>query len=82
MHPLILFMRLLAPLPLKVVRALGWLLGQLLYGLAAERRHVVDVNLALCFPHWTAAERRAVARAHVVMVMQSLLAEPGCGMGP
>lgn len=73
MHPLILFMRLLAPLPLKVVRALGWLLGQLLYGLAAERRHVVDVNLALCFPHWTAAERRAVARAHVVMVMQSLL---------
>lgn len=73
MHPLILFMRLLAPLPLRVVRALGWLLGQLLYLLARKRRHVVDVNLALCFPDWTPDRRRAVARAHVVMVMQSLL---------
>lgn len=73
MHPLIVFMRLLAPLPLPVVRGLAWLLGQVLYAVAVKRRHVVDVNLALCFPHWSASERRAVARSHMVMVMQSLL---------
>mgnify|MGYP003577418468 CR=1 FL=1 len=52
------FMRMLAPLPLRWVRALGWLLGWLLYAVVRGRRRVVRVNLDLCFPHWT-PQRRA-----------------------
>ena len=44
MHPVIVFMRLIAPLPLRWVRALGWCLGHVLYVLARSRRHVVEVN--------------------------------------
>jgi len=48
----------LAVLPLSWVRALGWLMGMLLYLVVASRRHVVDTNLRLCFPAWSAAQRR------------------------
>jgi KDO2-lipid IV(A) lauroyltransferase len=56
----VVFMRLLAPLPLPWVRALGWALGWLLYLVIAPRRHVVRVNLALCYPQWTQAQRDAL----------------------
>jgi KDO2-lipid IV(A) lauroyltransferase len=69
----ILFMRGLAPLPLAWVRALGWLLGVMLYGLVWPRRHVVNVNLRLCFPQWSAAQRRRVTRGVFVAVAQSFL---------
>lgn len=55
------FMRLLAHLPLGGVRALGWLLGWLLYGLATARRRVVWVNLRLCFPQLPRRELRGMA---------------------
>ena len=61
-NPGILFMRLLAPLPLGVVRGLGTVVGLLLYLLAVPRRRVVMTNLALCFPQRTLAERRRWAR--------------------
>ena len=62
----ILFMRVLAHLPLAWVRALGWLLGWFLYLVVVPRRHVVKVNLALCFPQWTPGERaRLVPRVFV-----------------
>ena len=46
----ILFMHLLGRLPLGWVRALGWLLGCVLYALAVPRRRVATTNLSLCFP--------------------------------
>lgn len=49
-------MRALAWLPLPVVRALGWVLGWVLYGLVASRRKVVRRNLALCFSELPAPE--------------------------
>jgi Kdo2-lipid IVA lauroyltransferase/acyltransferase len=67
------FMHLLARLPLAWVRALGAGLGLLLYVLIASRRHVVDTNLRLCFPQWSAARRRRVARGVFVHVTQSFL---------
>ncbi|MFO1192142.1 MAG: lipid A biosynthesis acyltransferase [Rhodoferax sp.] len=69
----ILLMRLLAPLPLPLVRALGHGLGVLLYALAVSRRRVVQVNLQLCFPHWSAAQRRAAARETFVHFAQAWL---------
>ncbi|MBE7366367.1 LpxL/LpxP family acyltransferase [Ramlibacter pallidus] len=69
----ILFMRAIAPLPLAWVRALGHGLGVALYVLVWKRREVVDVNLRLCFPHWTEARRRQVGREVFVFVAQSWL---------
>ena len=51
-----------ALLPLPMVRALGWLLGWVLYGVVGSRRRVVLTNLRLCFPQWTEAQVRACAR--------------------
>ncbi|WP_233253624.1 lipid A biosynthesis acyltransferase [Limnohabitans sp. 2KL-1] len=73
MHPLIVFMRLLAPWPLAWVRGLGWVLGHVLYALAHSRRHIVQVNLSLCFPDLSESERQRMTRRHMVGVMQSLL---------
>jgi KDO2-lipid IV(A) lauroyltransferase len=56
----VLFMRLLAPLPLRWVRAIGWALGWVLYAVVPGRRHVVRVNLALCYPSWTDEQRQAL----------------------
>lgn len=57
----VMLMRLLAHLPLPSVRALGWLLGWVLYVLAAPRRRVVWVNLGLCFPHRSRRQLRVTA---------------------
>ncbi len=67
------FMRLLSHLPLPWVRGLGRLLGWVLYGVAASRRNVVQVNLALCFAHWTAQQRRATAVQTFVYFAQAWL---------
>jgi KDO2-lipid IV(A) lauroyltransferase len=67
----ILFMRALAPLPLAWVRAFGKAVGLLLYVLVASRRKVVDVNLRLCFPQWSEAQRKRVAREVFVHVAQA-----------
>jgi KDO2-lipid IV(A) lauroyltransferase len=49
----------IAVLPLAWVRALGWVLGALLYATVVSRRRVVATNLRLCFPDWSLAQRRA-----------------------
>ncbi|MFZ3158708.1 MAG: lipid A biosynthesis acyltransferase, partial [Rhodoferax sp.] len=55
-------MRVLAYLPLSWVRALGWVLGRVLYGVAGSRRHVVQTNLRLCFPQLDATQLRTLSR--------------------
>jgi Kdo2-lipid IVA lauroyltransferase/acyltransferase len=69
----ILFMRALARLPLGWVRALGNVLGHILYVVVVPRRRVVHVNLALCFPDRSQAQRRALARQVFVFVAQAWL---------
>ncbi len=66
-------LRLLAPLPLSWVRALGWALGRLLYGVVGSRRRIALTNLALCFPQLSPAEREALARQHFVVFVQAWL---------
>jgi KDO2-lipid IV(A) lauroyltransferase len=69
----ILFMRLLAHLPLPWIRAIGWGLGWVLYCVIVPRRHVVRANLALCFPHWTRRQRRAMVPRIFIRVAQAWL---------
>lgn len=71
-HPGVAFMRLLAPLPLGWVRALGTVVGLVLYVLAVPRRKVVMTNLALCFPERLLKERRRWARQSIVYFAQAL----------
>jgi KDO2-lipid IV(A) lauroyltransferase len=69
----VLFMRAIAPLPLPLVRAMGAALGAVLYVLVVPRRRVARRNLELCFPQWTAFERRRVVWRHFICFAQAWL---------
>jgi KDO2-lipid IV(A) lauroyltransferase len=69
----VLLMRAIAPLPLSWVRALGWVLGWLLFLVVPRRRHVVRVNIALCFPQWSAQEREALVPRVFIAFAQAWL---------
>ncbi|MEZ5490058.1 MAG: LpxL/LpxP family Kdo(2)-lipid IV(A) lauroyl/palmitoleoyl acyltransferase [Gammaproteobacteria bacterium] len=56
------FMWLLAHLPFPLQIRLGRLIGWLLYLFARERREICRINLELCFPELSAAERQALLR--------------------
>jgi Kdo2-lipid IVA lauroyltransferase/acyltransferase len=55
-------MRSTAWLPLPVVRALGWLLGWVLYWAVPSRRKVVAKNLSLCFPELLPQQLKGLER--------------------
>lgn len=60
-------------LPLPVQAALGRSLGRALFALGRSRRRIALRNLELCFPHWSAAQREALAREHFRWLGRSLL---------
>jgi KDO2-lipid IV(A) lauroyltransferase len=66
-------MHVLGRLPLAWVRALGYLLGWILYGLASSRRRVVQTNLRLCFPQYSEAQRGTLTRDTFIHFAQALL---------
>lgn len=70
-HPGLVFMRLIAPLPLSWLRALGSGLGLVLYVLVARRRKIVMANLAACFPQRSLHERRQWTRQVFVYFVQA-----------
>ncbi|MBI2295776.1 MAG: lipid A biosynthesis acyltransferase [Betaproteobacteria bacterium] len=51
-------------LPLRLLAPLGRALGLAFYALGRERRRVALTNIELCFPQWSEAERRGLARRH------------------
>jgi KDO2-lipid IV(A) lauroyltransferase len=57
-------MRLLALLPLPLLRGVGAGLGELFRLAVASRRRIVRVNLQLCFPELDEPARRRLARRH------------------
>ncbi len=54
------------------LRAFGWVMGQLLYVLAAPRRRVASINLRLCLPQQSERERRALAQAITALELDAL----------
>jgi KDO2-lipid IV(A) lauroyltransferase len=66
-------MRVLRWLPLPVLRSLGAALGWLLYFSVPSRRRVASTNLALCFPHWSEAQRARVVQDHFRVFAQTWL---------
>jgi KDO2-lipid IV(A) lauroyltransferase len=60
-------------LPLSVLRFLGRILGVLFFLFGRERRRIARINLRLCFPEWSEAERARVLRAHFICFAQAFL---------
>ena len=54
-------MKSLAHVPLRLLRALGWVLGAALFVAVRSRRRVVMANLQVCFPELSHAQRRDLA---------------------
>jgi len=55
-------MKVLSTIPLSWLRALGAWVGQILFRVVKKRRHVVMVNLELCYPELTLEQRTTLAR--------------------
>lgn len=66
-------LRLLALLPLRVLRALGCVLGDLIYRLNAKRRRIAGINLGMCFPEWTEQRKARLLRQHFRVMGQSYM---------
>jgi KDO2-lipid IV(A) lauroyltransferase len=67
------FMRVVSWLPLPIIALVGRALGMLLYALHASRRHVVHVNIRLCFPELSPGAQARIARRHFRAFGQTLL---------
>ncbi|HTI18097.1 MAG TPA: lipid A biosynthesis lauroyl acyltransferase [Trinickia sp.] len=66
-------LRTLSVLPYKCVARLGVAIGTVLYALPSRRKHIVLVNLRLCFPGKTDNDLQTLARAHFRHVVRSYL---------
>ena len=64
---------LLHPLPLPLLAWFGNATGILLYLLAAERRRVATINLRLCFPEMSEAERTRLVRRNFMAFGRSFV---------
>ncbi|MDR2625043.1 MAG: lipid A biosynthesis acyltransferase [Zoogloeaceae bacterium] len=69
----VLLLWLLHWLPLPLLRLAGRGLGALLFHCGRARRQVARVNLRLCFPEKSAAQRERLLRRHFTAFAQSLL---------
>lgn len=56
--------KLVARLPYPVLSAVGKLVGSLAWWVAAKRRRVTMINLRLCWPDMSEAQRRALGHEH------------------
>jgi Kdo2-lipid IVA lauroyltransferase/acyltransferase len=66
-------MRVLAFMPLRLVRALGFALGWALYLLVGSRRRIVTINLTLCFKELSAPEIKRLTQQTFVYFAQAWL---------
>ena len=57
---------LIARLPLSWILSLGKLLGHLAYHVAGSRRHIAEVNIKLCFPELSEAERTQLVKDNLL----------------
>jgi KDO2-lipid IV(A) lauroyltransferase len=73
MRLLLAIMWLLHWLPLPILGRLGEAIGSLLFVVMTPRRKVTLINLALCMPALSAAQRRQLARQHFQVYARSIL---------
>jgi KDO2-lipid IV(A) lauroyltransferase len=59
-------------LPRPIISGIGASLGILFYALSAERRHVVEKNLALCFKQKPTREQKRLRRRHFISLGRAI----------
>lgn len=69
-HILVLFIRLL---PLPLLHLIAWPVGWLLYLIRNKQRHIAEVNLQLCFPHWSKGKRNKMVRQSLIETSKTVL---------
>lgn len=69
----LLALRVIALLPLRVSRAVGVILGELMYRTNAKRRRIARINIDLCFPELSAVQRKRLVRRHFRLAGQGYL---------
>ena len=65
-------LKLCSKLPYRVQMSTGSFAGHIIYACARKRRAVAAINLKLCFPELTNAERRKLLRAHFISLGRAL----------
>ena len=70
-----------ALLPLVVLQLLGALIGNLLWLIPNDRRTTAITNVRRCFPDWTPAEQRRVARLSLGAEMKTYCETPMIWLG-
>jgi len=73
MRLLLFLMWLLHWLPLPLLGRIGDAIGSLLFIAVRPRRRIALINLRLCFPHISQAERTAIAKRHFQCYVRSVL---------
>jgi len=73
--------KLLARTPFPLIMGLGTLLGGLLYLLPNRERHFARINIELCFPELSRAERRRLLRQSLIENARTLLEMPAMWVG-
>jgi KDO2-lipid IV(A) lauroyltransferase len=73
---------LFAQLPLPLLHACGWLLGELLWRLPNRYRRISLRNLQLCFPAMDPGRRSRIARRSLIESAKSILEAPAVWFGP
>lgn len=72
----------LAYLPLPVLHAVAWVLGNLLWLPPSKRKRVALTNVAACFPDLSARERRRLARRSLANELKTHLELMRIWLGP
>ncbi|MDX1455123.1 MAG: LpxL/LpxP family Kdo(2)-lipid IV(A) lauroyl/palmitoleoyl acyltransferase [Gammaproteobacteria bacterium] len=74
-------LRLFAWIPYPLQRVLGWLIGWLLFIAAGRRRRVTQMNIDLCYPERSKAERRKLVHGHFQALGMSVFEIAMCWYG-
>lgn len=77
-----LLLRAVAYLPLPLLHAVGWVLGNLFWLLPSRRKRVALVNVRACFPELSPRARRRLVRLSLVSEMRTLLELMRIWLGP
>ena len=60
-------------LPVSFLLSLGRGLGRVIYWLPNQRKHVARINIGLCFPDMTAAQRKRLLKRNMIATGQGLI---------
>ncbi|MCK5698169.1 MAG: LpxL/LpxP family Kdo(2)-lipid IV(A) lauroyl/palmitoleoyl acyltransferase [Gammaproteobacteria bacterium] len=74
-------LRMLMFLPYPAIMFLGKQLGILFYFIAKYRRHIIQTNIALCFPELSAKEKTQLIKENFIQMGYTLVENPLCWWG-